>query len=84
MTVKMKALVAAAISLVLTSIVLGNAYYHKKQFYPSVVYVTNSNPSMAVSVIRNFLNEIFISKAAKNVLKAHSMFTVAMLAFFLF
>lgn len=37
------------LSIALTGIVLGNAYYTKKQFYPSVVYITKSNPSMAVS-----------------------------------
>lgn len=36
-------------SLALTCAVIGNAYYQKKQFYPSVVYITKSNPSMAVS-----------------------------------
>jgi E3 ubiquitin-protein ligase synoviolin len=36
------------ISLALTTAVIGNAYYQKKQFYPSVVYITKSNPSMAV------------------------------------
>lgn len=46
---KMKALVATVISLALTTVVIGNAYYQKKQFYPSIVYLTNSNPSMAVS-----------------------------------
>lgn len=45
----MKAVVATVISLVLTTVVIGNAYYQKKQFYPSIVYLTNSNPSMAVS-----------------------------------
>ena len=53
---KMKAVVATVISLALTTMVIGNAYYQKKQFYPSVVYLTNSNPSMAVSTI------IFIQK----------------------
>ncbi|KAK7603662.1 hypothetical protein V9T40_003661 [Parthenolecanium corni] len=32
----------------LTVVVIGNAYVQKKQFYPSVVYITKSNPSMAV------------------------------------
>lgn len=45
----MKAIVATVISLALTTVVIGNAYYQKKQFYPSIVYLTNSNPSMAVS-----------------------------------
>ena len=35
-------------SVVLTSLVIGNAYYQKQQFYPSVVYITKSNPSLAV------------------------------------
>jgi len=38
------------LSVALTSAVLGNAYLQKKQFYPSVVYITKSNPSMAVSI----------------------------------
>lgn len=33
----------------LTSAVIGNAWYQKKQFYPAVVYITKSNASMAVS-----------------------------------
>lgn len=47
----MKAIFATIISLTLTAVVIGNAYYQKKQFYPSIVYLTNSNPSMAVSII---------------------------------
>lgn len=39
-------------SFALTAAVIGNAYYQKKQFYPSVVYITKSNPSMAVSYYR--------------------------------
>ena len=37
------------VSFALSAMVIGNAYYQKKQFYPSVVYITKSNPSMAVS-----------------------------------
>lgn len=47
----MRTLSISLISLTLTSIVIANAYYQKKQFYPSVVYITKSNPSMAVSKI---------------------------------
>ena len=36
-------------SLVLSTSVVGNAYYQKKQFYPSVVHITKSNPSMMVT-----------------------------------
>lgn len=50
MSVEMRALGLSVISILLTSAVIGNAYYQKKQFYPSVVYITKSNPSMAVSI----------------------------------
>lgn len=46
----MRSLGISVLSLVLTTIVIANAYYQKKQFYPSVVYITKSNPSMAVSI----------------------------------
>lgn len=49
MVIKMRSLGISAISIALTSAVVGNAYYQKKQFYPSVVYITKSNPSMTVS-----------------------------------
>jgi E3 ubiquitin-protein ligase synoviolin len=44
----MKTLLVTGLSFVLSGVVIGNAYYQKKQFYPSVVYITKSNPSMAV------------------------------------
>lgn len=44
----MKTLLVTGLSVVLSAAVIGNAYYQKKQFYPSVVYITKSNPSMAV------------------------------------
>ena len=44
----MKSVILTGLSFVLTGAVIGNAYYQKKQFYPSVVYITKSNPSMAV------------------------------------
>jgi len=37
------------ISTALTCVVIGNAYYQRKQFYPTVVHITKSNPSMTVS-----------------------------------
>lgn len=46
---KMTSITAVAISLVLSSCVVANAFRHKKQFYPSIVYICKSNPSMAVS-----------------------------------
>lgn len=37
-------------SIFLSGVVISNAFYQKKQFYPSVLYITKSNPSMAVSI----------------------------------
>lgn len=51
MVIKMRSLGISAISIALTAAVVGNAYYQKKQFYPSVVYITKSNPSMTVSIV---------------------------------
>lgn len=31
--------------------VVSNAFYQKKQFYPSIVFLTKSNPSVAVRMI---------------------------------
>ena len=45
----MREAVLTAASLALTGAVVANAYYQKHQFYPSVVYLTKSSPSMAVS-----------------------------------
>ena len=44
----MRAVLLTAASFALTAAVIGNAYFQKNQFYPSVVYITKSNPSMAV------------------------------------
>lgn len=60
----MRSLGISLLSLTLTTIVIANAYYQKKQFYPSVVYITKSNPSMAVSTSfrfhRNILHNFFL------------------------
>jgi hypothetical protein len=53
-TFEMRAVGITLISLALTTAVIGNAYYQKKQFYPSVVYITKSNPSMAVGTLFQF------------------------------
>ena len=39
------------LSFMLTAVVIGNAFQQKKQFYPAVVYLTKSNPSLAVSIL---------------------------------
>lgn len=58
----MRNLSITILSLVLTTVVIGNAYYQKKQFYPTVVYITKSNPSMAVIYIQAFILVILIGK----------------------
>ena len=52
----MRNLSITVLRLVLTTVVIGNAYYQKKQFFPTVIYITKSNPSMAVSTILSFTN----------------------------
>ncbi|XP_008208433.1 E3 ubiquitin-protein ligase synoviolin A isoform X2 [Nasonia vitripennis] len=51
----MRAAGVVLISVALTCAVIGNAYYQKKQFYPSVVYITKSNPSMAVIYVQSLI-----------------------------
>ncbi|XP_071453745.1 E3 ubiquitin-protein ligase synoviolin B [Hetaerina americana] len=51
-----------SLSFVMTACVIGNAYYQKKQFYPSVVYITRSSPSMAVIYIQALVLVIVIGK----------------------
>ncbi|XP_047994624.1 E3 ubiquitin-protein ligase synoviolin isoform X1 [Leguminivora glycinivorella] len=64
---KMKALLATVSSLVLTTVVIGNAYYQKKQFYPSIVYLTNSNPSMAVMYLQAFILVLLVGKLLRKI-----------------
>ena len=47
-SLQMRAGVLTGASLALTGLVLANAWMQRQQFYPSVVYITKSNPSMAV------------------------------------
>ena len=53
----MREVVLTAASLALTGAVVANAYYQKHQFYPSVVYLTKSSPSMAVSLMFRLARE---------------------------
>ena len=48
---EMKTVLLTCGSFALSAAVVGNAFYQKQQFYPSVVYITKSNPSMAVSFV---------------------------------
>ncbi|KAG8237877.1 hypothetical protein J437_LFUL017168 [Ladona fulva] len=51
-----------SLSFVLTAGVIGNAYYQKKQFYPSVVYITRSSPSMAVIYVQALILVFILGK----------------------
>ncbi|XP_065339584.1 E3 ubiquitin-protein ligase synoviolin A [Cloeon dipterum] len=55
------------LSVVMTAAVIGNAFYQKKQFYPSVVYITKSNPCMAVMYIQAFVMVILMGKLMRKV-----------------
>ncbi|XP_055586586.1 E3 ubiquitin-protein ligase HRD1 [Uranotaenia lowii] len=63
----MRAFGLSIVSLVLTSLVIGNAYYQKKQFYPCVVYITKSNASMAVIYIQSLVMVLMLGKLMKKV-----------------
>ncbi|XP_055532925.1 E3 ubiquitin-protein ligase HRD1 [Wyeomyia smithii] len=63
----MRALGISVMSVALTCLVVGNAYYQKKQFYPSVVYITKSNPSMAVIYIQSLVLVLMLGKLMKKI-----------------
>ncbi|KAI8784320.1 E3 ubiquitin-protein ligase synoviolin B [Biomphalaria glabrata] len=58
----MRSLLLMGLSLGLTAAVIGNAFYQKKQFYPSVVYITKSNPSMAIIYIQALVFVVLMGK----------------------
>ncbi|KAG7202758.1 hypothetical protein KM043_009927 [Ampulex compressa] len=62
------------ISTALTCVVIGNAYYQRKQFYPTVVHITKSNPSMTViytqGLILVFMINAFLRKIFFGTLRA--------------
>jgi len=51
----MRSAILTGLSFLLTGLVVGNAYYQRQQFYPSVVYITKSNPSMAIIYLQAFV-----------------------------
>uniref|UniRef100_A0A1A9WRM9 RING-type E3 ubiquitin transferase n=1 Tax=Glossina brevipalpis TaxID=37001 RepID=A0A1A9WRM9_9MUSC len=60
-------LLLSTICLMLTSAVIGNAWYQKKQFYPAVVYITKSNASMAVIYIQFFAIVFMFGKLLRKI-----------------
>lgn len=64
---KMRAALLSLGSILATVAVIGNAYYQKKQFYPSVVYITKSNPSMAVIYLQAFVLVLLMGKLMRKI-----------------
>ncbi|CAH8529871.1 unnamed protein product [Schistosoma rodhaini] len=56
------ALLASA-SLIVSSIVVTNTYYRKKQFYPTVVYLTNNQPSLSILLFQCVVILFLVVKA---------------------
>ncbi|CAG2117171.1 unnamed protein product [Medioppia subpectinata] len=67
MGTEMRAALITLGSVLLTSTVIGNAYFQKKQFYPSVVYITKSNPSMAIIYIQAFVFVLLMGKLMRKI-----------------
>src|SRR5687768_15358114 len=63
----MRSVLATMACGLMTAAVLGNAFYQKKQFYPSVVYLTKSNPSMAVLYLQAFVFVLLAGKVMRKV-----------------
>jgi len=63
----MRSAVLTAASLGLTALVLGNAWFQRQQFYPSVVYITKSNPSMAVIYLQSLVMVILMGKLMRKI-----------------
>nr|CAG4640752.1 EOG090X03TK [Eulimnadia texana] len=58
---------AVLVTFLLTSVVVGNAYYQKKQFYPSVVHITKSNASMMVIYLQALIVVVLLGKLVKRI-----------------
>ncbi|VDK79772.1 unnamed protein product [Litomosoides sigmodontis] len=54
-------------SVILTSLTVGNAFFQKKQFYPSVVYITKSSPSMAVMYVQGLVVAYMIFQIVRKI-----------------
>ena len=63
----MRSALLTGASLLLTAVVIGNAYFQRQQFYPSVVYITKSNPSMAVIYVQAFVFVILFGKLMRKI-----------------
>ncbi|KAF2349883.1 Zinc finger RING-type [Trinorchestia longiramus] len=66
-TIPMGGLGLTLLSCFLTASVIANAYYQKKQFYPSVVYIMKSNPSIAALYLMAFTLALLLGKLLKKI-----------------
>ncbi|XP_056625575.1 E3 ubiquitin-protein ligase synoviolin [Triplophysa dalaica] len=62
-----RAALVTTTSLALTGAVIAHAYFLKNQFYPTVVYLTKSSPSMAVLYIQAFVLVFLLGKFMRKV-----------------
>ncbi|XP_067938410.1 E3 ubiquitin-protein ligase synoviolin B-like [Watersipora subatra] len=58
---------AYTLSVLFTGVVIANAFHQKKQFYPAVVYLTKSNPSLAVLAVQAFVFLILLGKLTRKI-----------------
>lgn len=58
----MRTLLVTLASAALTSCIIANAFYQKKQFYPSVIFITRSNSSMSVIYLQAFICVLLVGK----------------------
>ncbi|TPP65605.1 putative e3 ubiquitin ligase ixodes scapularis e3 ubiquitin ligase [Fasciola gigantica] len=58
----MRSSIVALSSFVLTSLVVWNAYSRKKQFYPTVIYLTNNQTCLAVLLFQCAVVLMFLAK----------------------
>nr|CAB3266772.1 E3 ubiquitin-protein ligase synoviolin-like [Phallusia mammillata] len=65
--IKMRGLVLTGASFALTMSVVVNAWMQKKQFYPTVVYLTKSSPCMAVLYLQAFVFVLLLGKLMRKI-----------------
>ncbi|XP_023330216.1 E3 ubiquitin-protein ligase synoviolin B isoform X2 [Eurytemora carolleeae] len=66
-SLRMRSELLGLVSIGLTMAVLGNAWHQRQQFYPSVVYITKSNPSMAIIYLQSLVVVVLIGKIMRKI-----------------
>ncbi|KAG1681993.1 E3 ubiquitin-protein ligase synoviolin A [Nymphon striatum] len=67
MITAMRTTILTCFSVAMTISVVSYAFLQKRQFYPTVVYLTKSNPSMAVIYLQAFILVILTSKLMRKI-----------------